>query len=106
MRRAYGETLDQYKDKRYFGRTSTRRTAMLNMHREQSFKADVNEILMYGRVEEKHQMSIRATIISKASRDSIDAAKEYIRVKQKENILSKETADALSNLLDRYSTWR
>lgn len=106
MKRAYGETLEQYKDKRYYGKTSTRRTSMLNMHREQSFKADVNEILQMGKVETKHQSSIRATIITKASRDSIESAKKYIREKQKENILNVETANALINLLDRYSTWR
>ncbi len=85
---------------------STKRTPMLNIHRIGYFKYDIKELMARSNMEEDKIPSFIATLTAKASRMSIKDARDYIREVEERESFSKETADRLCALLDRYSKYR
>ena len=76
------------KNKQQRTKESTKRQAMLNTHRINPFKYDMNEI------------------IAKASRVSTKDAKDFVKTFLDSGDLTKDEFDRICKLLDRYSRWR
>ena len=53
-------------------------------------------------MDEKIWPSLLATVVSKASRMSIEDAQDYLDEKAKEGVITKDTAQKISSLLMRY----
>jgi hypothetical protein len=79
---------------------------MLNLSRLSGFKYDVREIFSDCRLDENLRPSVLANVIAKASRISTLDAKQYVRQIETEGTFSKEVADDICDLLDRYSKFR
>jgi hypothetical protein len=79
---------------------------MLNLSRLGGFKYDIREIFSACHLDENLRASFLANIIAKASRISTLDAKQYIRQKESEGMLSKEVSEDICDLLDRYSKFR
>ena len=84
------------KNKQQRTKESTKRQAMLNTHRINPFKYDMNEILS----------SFLASVIAKASRVSTKDAKDFVKTFLDSGDLTKDEFDRICKLLDRYSRWR
>ena len=85
---------------------STKRQAMLNTHKINPFKYDMNEILGSSSMDPSKASSFLASIIAKASRVSTKDAKEFARTFLDAGDLTKEEFDKICKLLDRYSKFR
>lgn len=79
---------------------------MLNLNRITPFRYDIREIMSHYEVDEAVASTVIASVIAKASRISISAARAYVREQEKENKYPKEVAQEICNLLDRYSKYR
>ncbi len=79
---------------------------MLSMHRIQPFKYDMREVLEDSGMDPAVGTSFLATLIAKASRNSIREARDYARSFLDNGELEKEDYDRISRLLDRYSRYR
>ena len=79
---------------------------MLNIHRIGYFKYDIRELMARSDMEEDQIPSFIATLTAKASRMSIKDGKTYVREVEEREGFSKETADRLCALLERYSKYR
>lgn len=79
---------------------------MLDLGRLTIFKYEAKAIFNSLGMDDKVWAPMLASIVTKASRQGIKEAKEYIIKQNEEEILSEETAKALSNLLDRFKKWR
>ena len=82
---------------------STKRQAMLNTHKINPFKYDMNEILEASSMDPSKASSFLASVIAKASRVSTKDAKEFVRTFLDSGDLTKEECDKINRLLDRYS---
>ena len=78
----------------------------LDLRRLSYFRYDVKEIFNSTNIEDKVWNPLSASIVTKASRLSIKDAKEYILKLEMEETLSKETANELIHLLDKYKRFR
>lgn len=85
---------------------STKRQAMLNTHKINPFKYDMNEILETSSMDSSKASSFLASVIAKASRVSTRDAKEFIKTFLEAGDLTKEEHDKICRLLDRYSKFR
>ncbi len=85
---------------------STKRQAMLNTHRINPFKYDMNEVLAESSMDPSKASSFLATVIAKASRVSTKDAKEFVKTFLDSGDLTKEEFDKITRLLDRYSKFR
>ncbi len=85
---------------------STKRQAMLNTHRINPFKYDMNEVLAESSMDPSKASSFLATVIAKASRVSTKDAKEFVKTFLESGDLTKEETDKINRLLDRYSKFR
>ena len=85
---------------------STRRQAMLNTHRINPFKYDMNQILETSTMDPAKASSFLASVIAKASRVSTKEAKEFIKTFLDAGDLTKDEADKINKLLDKYSKYR
>ena len=85
---------------------STKRQAMLNTHKINPFKYDMNEILASTSMDASKASAFLASVIAKASRVSTKDAKDYIRGFVDSGDLTKEENDRICRLLDRYSKYR
>ncbi len=85
---------------------STRRQAMLNTHRINPFKYDMNQILEASSMDPSKASSFLASVIAKASRVSTKDAKDFIKTFLDSGDLTKDEFEKISKLLDRYSKWR
>ena len=85
---------------------STKRQAMLNTHRINPFKYDMNEILETSAMDPSKASSFLASVIAKASRVSTKDAKDFVRTFQDAGDLTKDEVDKISKLLDKYSRYR
>lgn len=85
---------------------STKRQAMLNTHRINPFKYDMNEVLAESSMDPSKASSFLATVIAKASRVSTKDAKEFVKTYLESGDLTKEEFDKINRLLDRYSKFR
>ncbi|MGE4274881.1 MAG: hypothetical protein AB7E27_02315 [Candidatus Methanomethylophilaceae archaeon] len=84
----------------------SKRQPMLNLHRVQPFKYDMREILDSSNMDPSVATSFLASLIAKASRNSVREAKEYVKTFLESGELEKEDFDRISRLLDRYSKYR
>ena len=85
---------------------STKRQAMLNTHRINPFKYDMNEILEASAMDPSKASSFLASVIAKASRVSTKDAKDFVKTFLDSGDLTKDEFDRICKLLDRYSRWR
>jgi len=79
---------------------------MLNMRRVGIFRYDMREILKDSKMDTEIAPSFIANVITKASRVSIQDAKEYAREMERRGFFSREVADDICGLLDRYARYR
>lgn len=82
------------------------RQTMLNTHRLNPFKYDMNEILSASSMDPSMAISFLASVIAKASRISTRDAKTYVRENLDEGYLTKSESDRICKLLDKYSKYR
>ena len=85
---------------------STKRQAMLNTHRINPFKYDMNQILDASAMDPAKASSFLASVIAKASRVSTKDAKDFVRTFQDAGDLTQDEVDKISKLLDQYSRYR
>ena len=79
---------------------------MLNTHRINPFKYDMNQILKTSTMDPAKASSFLASVIAKASRNSTKEAKEFIKTFLDAGDITKDEADKISKLLDKYSRYR
>ncbi len=79
---------------------------MLNLRRLIPFRFDIRDIMARNNVDEAVGSSVVASVIAKASRISIQAAKEYVRDQEKAGSFGNEVTLDICDLLDRYSKYR
>ena len=87
-------------------KTIARRQSMLNMHRINPFKYDMNDVLSASAMDPDKVSSFLASIIAKASRNSTKEAKEFVKTFLESEDLTKEEHDRINRLLDKYSKYR
>jgi hypothetical protein len=79
---------------------------MLNIRALPYFKYDLQHYLDDSKMEENIKRSLRATLLSKASRISIKDAKLYLTEKAEEEMIDDKMRDDLTRLLDKYAKFR
>lgn len=94
------------KNKQVRTKESTRRQAMLNTHRINPFKYDMNQILAESTMDPSKASAFLASVIAKASRTSTRDAKDFVKTFVDAGDLSKDEADKIGRLLDKYSRYR
>src|ERR1041385_7944590 len=87
-------------------RDSRQRDRMLDKSKENYFKYDMEDLLKKHEVPEERRLSLAATIFAKGSRGTTQDAKDFIKEKQQEGLITEALAKAITNLVDGYSTWR
>ncbi len=85
---------------------STKRQAMLNTHRINPFKYDMNQILETSMMDPAKASSFLASVIAKASRVSTKDAKDFVKTFLDAGDITKDEADKINRLLDKYSRYR
>ena len=85
---------------------ATRKQPMLNTHRIAPFKYDMNELIAATKMDPSTASSFLASVIAKASRQSAKDAKDYVRTFIEAGELTKDEADRMCRLIDRYSKYR
>ena len=85
---------------------STKKQPMLNTHKLNPFKYDMNEILNASGMDPAKASSFLASVIAKASRISTKEAKDFAKTFLDAGDLTKEEYDKICKLLDRYSKFR
>lgn len=88
------------------GINNTKKERMLNMSAFPYFKYDLKNMLEKSKMEDNVKNSFIATLISKASRMSINDAKDYVKEKCTEGMVDSELEITLLRLLDKYGKWR
>jgi hypothetical protein len=79
---------------------------MLNQRRLGEFKYDLREVLHNAGIDQDAVPTFVASIIAKASRQSIKEAKAYVRTYESDGKISKQVADSICYLLDRYTKYQ
>jgi len=79
---------------------------MLNLRRIAEFKYDMRDLLDSKEMDPAAKQTMIASIIAKASRQSIIEAKNYVRSAQSQGSLAKDTSDNICYLLDRYTKYQ
>ena|SRR5687767_2155150 len=87
-------------------RESRTRERMLDKSKENYFKYDMEDLLKKHEVPEERRLSLAATIFAKGSRTTTQEAKDFVKEKQTEGLITEALAKAITNLIDGYSTWR
>jgi len=87
-------------------RDSRQRERMLDKSKENYFKYDMEDLLKKHEVPEERRLSLAATIFAKGSRGTTQDAKDFIKEKLTEGILTEPLHKAILVLIDGYSTWR
>ena len=100
----------QYKDKKTNKqpktKESTKRQPMLNTHKINPFKYDMNEVLSESSMDPSKSSAFLATVIAKASRVSSRDAKDFIKTFLDNGDITKDENDRMCKLLDKYSKYR
>lgn len=91
---------------RRHGPRETERTLMLSQNKMTVFRYGLREIMSNYRVEEAAAKSLIASVMAKASRISIDSAKNFIREQERTGICPREVTDEVYDLLEKFSTYR
>ncbi len=97
---------DKKKNRQQRTKESTKRQAMLNTHRINPFKYDMNQILEASSMDPAKASSFLASVIAKASRVSTREAKDFVKTFLDAGDLTKDEADKINKLLDKYSRYR
>lgn len=100
----YGDKVKKNKPQRT--KESTKRQAMLNTHRINPFKYDMNQILETSAMDPAKASSFLASVIAKASRVSTRDAKDFVKTYLDAGDLTKDEVDKIGKLLDKYSRYR
>ncbi|QLH74370.1 MAG: hypothetical protein HPY73_02150 [Methanomassiliicoccales archaeon] len=82
------------------------RVPMLNLRRIGEFKYDIRELMNGKEMDPAIKQTMIASIIAKASRQSIIEAKNYVKAAQTEGTVTKELSDNICYLLDRYTKYQ
>lgn len=82
------------------------RVGMLNQRRVGEFKYDVRELFVENQMDPDLASTFLASVIAKASRQSIKDAKDYVREQQAAGAISKDVMDGLIYYLDRYTKYQ
>ena len=85
---------------------AVRKQSMLNTHKINPFKYDMNEALAATSMDDAKASAFLSSVIAKASRVSVKEAKEFIRSFVETGDLTKEESEKMCKLLDRYSKFR
>ncbi len=85
---------------------AVRKQSMLNTHKINPFKYDMNELLAATSMDDAKASAFLASVIAKASRVSTKEAKDFIRGYVTVGDLTKEESDKMCRLLDKYSKYR
>ena len=85
---------------------SVRKQPMLNTHKINPFKYDMNELLSATSMDDAKASAFLASVIAKASRVSTKDAKDFIKGYVDSGDLTKDEADRMCKLLDKYSKYR
>ncbi|MBE6514304.1 MAG: hypothetical protein E7Z69_04380 [Thermoplasmata archaeon] len=101
-----GDKAGAKKNKPVRTKESTKKQAMLNTHKINPFKYDMNEILSASSMDPSKASSFLASIIAKASRVSTRDAKDFAKTFVESGDLSKDEYDRICRLLDKYSKYR
>ena len=94
------------KKKRVDTKKARQRYKMLNVHFLAHFKYDLNEILDRSEMDPARFDLFKANLITKASRNGIQDAREYVDSFIKEGFLDEKSGERLKKLLQRYSKIR
>jgi hypothetical protein len=89
-----------------FNDNEQRLVKKLDLRKLNYFRYDAKEVFFSTDLEQRIWNPLCASIVTKASRISIKDAKEYINNLEEEKVITKETAIALIQLLDKYKRWR
>lgn len=103
---AYGADKAAKKNRPVKTKESTKRQSMLNTHKINPFKYDMNEVLNASSVDPSKASSFLASVIAKASRVSTRDAKDFVKTFLESGDLTKEEHDKICRLLDKYSKFR
>ena len=87
-------------------RGENRYESMLDQSRVVLFEYDARDVLKSSGIDERVSNPFLASIVSKAGRQNIQAAVEYIESKEKDGTISKSDAKRLIGLLNKYKKWR
>ena len=79
---------------------------MLNVYFLAHFKYDINEILDRSEMDPNRFDLFKANLITKATRNSINDAKDYVDSFVKEGFLDEKSGERIKKLLHRYSKIR
>ena len=82
------------------------RLVRLNLRRVDEVKYELRRILGDSTTDEKFVQSFLATMIAKASRESMSAAKEYVREKCAEGMIDPEIEAKILKVMDRNTKYR
>ncbi len=82
------------------------RIPMLNLNRVSTFRYAIRDIMTDHKIDEAVASTVVASVIAKASRISIAAAREYVLDQEKLGSFPEHTTDDILDLLDRYSKYR
>ncbi|MDR3205908.1 MAG: hypothetical protein LBT41_02250 [Candidatus Methanoplasma sp.] len=85
---------------------TAKRQSMLNTHRLQPFKYDMNEVLSASSMDPAKASSFLASVIAKASRVSTRDAKEFVKTFLDSGDVTKDEYDRMTRLMDKYSKYR
>ena len=85
---------------------AVRKQPMLNTHKINPFKYDMNELLAATSMDDAKASAFLASVIAKASRVSTKDAKDFIKGYVDSGDLTKDEADRMCKLLDKYSKYR
>ena len=86
--------------------TSTAQVKMLDLHHKDVFKYHLGQILEDTEMKEDQAQTLKANILSKASQQSINSAKDYIDSVVVDGHLDEDTARRIFRLLDDHATRR
>ena len=86
--------------------TSTKVTRMLNIHHVGVFKYHLKEIMRDSEMKDDLKPTFVANVLSKASRNSVNDAEDYVDALLKEGMLEGPVSEQIHRLLDQYSTRR
>ncbi|MDD1772450.1 MAG: hypothetical protein LUQ09_05965 [Methanomassiliicoccales archaeon] len=82
------------------------RVGMLNQRRMNEFRYDVRELFVENQMDPDLATTFLASIMAKASRASIRDAKDFVRDQEDAAIITKQVADGICYLLDRYTKYQ
>ncbi|MDR0523383.1 MAG: hypothetical protein LBG62_03050 [Candidatus Methanoplasma sp.] len=102
----YKPSPNKQNTKKSKAREGSKRQSMLNTHRLQPFKYDMNEILSSSSMDPAKSSSLLASVIAKASRTSTREAKEFVKTYLDAGDITKDEYDRIARLMDKYSKYR